>query len=238
MSIFYCINDCIRGIEEAMRDPRRSIFDHDYFGYLRHLHEETGVRITQFIFWSNRDITGVEEEWTLASVTDQYEEELAGTPWLQFGIHAPDRHSTYNTMTLSEIRESRTEIGRALKTFSGKALSPVSKPHYYVTGTADLVEIMSDEGINTILMPEDDRKVAGALTKEETLQVRKSGELKKDGTTYLRTDLCLDNPNLSIDEMKTIIDDVLDQGKPAWSTTTSGRCSDRTTSSGAKSIQC
>lgn len=86
------INICIKNLKKYEYD---SVFDEDFFGFIKELHEKNGAVISLYCYTD-----------TFNNMPNFYQKELgACSKWLKFGIHAPNEREDYSKYSYSEAKK-------------------------------------------------------------------------------------------------------------------------------------
>ena len=162
-TVHFSIDDCILGLQEAFSQFRDSLFESDYFGFLRRLHEETGVETTSFLFYENKGIHRFKSPFNLSMTDSMYQQEFIQNPWLKFQVHAKNRQTPMTCQTSNEVLDTINLIDNALYKFAGKEnVATAWRPHYFAAGrdACDLMRQRSD----VLLTADDQRKIVACLS--------------------------------------------------------------------------
>ncbi len=206
--VHFSIDDSILSLQEAFSNRSRSLFDFEYFQFLKSLHETTGTIITNYLFYSNQ---GLEKtEFHLGMLDDHYRKEFITTAsWLKWGLHGLCWQQPMNTQTTEEIKTMSETSYSALRTaMSESVLAQTWRPHFY-SADRDACEIMRDTfNIDLLLTPEDNRKLSACLDPVIVKKMQNCG-LEYDPSsrfTLLHTLFRIEDESLNIDSMKQLMD--------------------------------
>ncbi len=218
-SIHFSIDDCISGLEELHHENPKHLFDSDYYGFLKKLNEETCAIITCYLFYENKGILGIKNNFDLSMADWRYKKEFGQShSWLKFGFHALNMQTPMTAQTNREIARLINNTKKSILTFAGKnSFADTCRPHYY-SAHRDACDLMRKHGIRLLFTPEDNRKIVACLTPDAIKRIAQGGFYKDPNSKFLlvHTSLKIEDISKSLKDMKQIIDrDILQYGVSA-----------------------
>ncbi len=218
-SIHFSIDDCISGLEELYTENPKHLFDSDYYGFLKKLNEETCAGITCYLFYENKGILGIKNNFDLSMADGRYKKEFEQShSWLKFGVHALNMQTPMTTQTNEEIVQLINNTEKSILTFAGKnSFVNTCRPHY-CSAHRDACNIMKKHGIDLLFTPEDNRKIVACLTPDTVKRIAQGGFYNDPNSKFLlvHTSFRIEDLSKSLKDMKQTIDrDILQYGVSA-----------------------
>lgn len=124
------LDDCIWYLRDLAENDYESIFENEYLGFLKSVHDTYATKVHSNIYW----IDDVDDAFIIDSVSAKYRAEWeANADWLRLSFHArankpdsPYKNADYGQM-FYDVRRIREQIAR----FAGeKLLGPVTTLHW------------------------------------------------------------------------------------------------------------
>ena len=195
------IDDCLLGLQEVFSGNYGSLFDSDYFEFLRGLHNDTGVVITSFLFYEN-------ENFNLAMTDSRYRQDFNSNHWLKFQVHARNRQTPMTNQTTEEVSDTIDQINDAMFKFVGKENFATSwRPHYF-SANRDACNLMRRQS-DVLLTADDRRKVVACLSPDVVKRMWNGGyyDDEKSGFLLLNTSFRIEDSTMGVKEMKSRVDE-------------------------------
>ncbi len=144
----YFCDDTVRFLEQINRDHPASVFDNEFLGKHKALHDKYGFKVQFNLFFEN--LSG---SFNLGMMTADYKEEFeANSDWLAFGFHArrefPD--FPYVNATYDEVALDFEDVSNNIVRFAGKKCLTDSNVNHWVTMTKEGIQALVDHGVKMV----------------------------------------------------------------------------------------
>ena len=176
-----------------------SIFDNKTLKYFKQLHDEYGLIVTFYVFYSY-------DHFNLSQATDKFKHEfIENSDWLKFGFHAYDANADYSLTTYEESKHDYEEVVKQLERVCGKeSISTLIRIHSY-KGNIDSIKAMKESkyGITGVYTADDERN-SYYLDLDIIKQIIENDYIEKDKLLWFHTDYRLEK----IDKFENILNDI------------------------------
>lgn len=172
LGVHFSLDDCILGLQGLFSRKPKSLFDDEYFGFLKELHEETGVIMTCYLFCNNRDYFPIAPYegiptppyFEIGMADDRYFGEFRrAASWLKFSVHAESMQMPMTCETAEEVYMTIEYGARQICCFAGQTELPKAwRPHYFVA-PKEACRAMQHRGVETLLTADDGRLIVACL---------------------------------------------------------------------------
>lgn len=207
--IHFSIDDAIIGLQELFECRPQNIWDTDYFGFLRELHDHIGIAVTLYLFFSNETMERIQSSFDLSQITEQYVKEFeSASDWLKFGFHAYNRQTLLISQTNEEVQKTIDRLASSITCFAGEnSLATTCRPHYY-SAHKDACEILKQHGVRVLFTPDDHGYTCACLPPALVKRMKQGGfyEDPESGFLLIHTSFRTENPDLNIEAMEEIMD--------------------------------
>lgn len=142
----YSISDALRVLQEIESKGYENIFEHQLFGFLKHLHESYGTKVTLFLFYKDAS-------FDLTSMSEKYKEEfIENSDWLRFGFHAIDGRSyPYAKSGYVKAKRDYLKIKNEVVRYAGEESWSNVVRSGYCSGSNEAVAAWRDCGVSLLL---------------------------------------------------------------------------------------
>lgn len=180
----FSVDDVCRALVDAARygdDP----FKHDFFAFLKHLHDRANVNVDLYCFYQDGGVT-------LADVPSSFRDAFAENDWLRFGPHAMDYASAPHAVAPAKQREVFDLICAEIDRFAGPASYCEWLRLHYFSESFELAEYFQRRGITTLLTTD---KPIGCyrLPAKEADVLRRTGTVAYGGIDFALSHFRLEN---------------------------------------------
>lgn len=132
------VDDCIACLSDVTRKKPSSIFDNEFFGYLKSVHDRFGACFCLNLFYDNFNSEGfvpAMRPFTLAEMPDKYKSEFsAASDWLKLSFHSRREYpaNPYKYADYAEVYDDASVAVREILRFAGeKSLSKEATVHFW-----------------------------------------------------------------------------------------------------------
>ncbi len=210
----FSIDDVLEPLQDITvnREKYASIFENDFFAFLKELHDEYGICVTCNLFYRSHP------EFTLADVTDAFKDEFqANASWLRFSWHGRNGFERYTDPSLNgEAVASYEAVNGEICRFAGKeSLSTFIRPSFFSGNKALWALFAATEyGLEGIYGADDEREANAGLDAEERKEINTNYEYTdpESGIRYVKSFVRFDGK--SAGQGRTIVEQVYNSGKP------------------------
>lgn len=211
-TVHFSIDDGILGLQEAFSGSYSSLFDSDYFGFLKGLHEETGVETTSFLFYENSTLERVTEHFDLSMTDERYKSDFTtNSGWMKFGIHAKNRQTPMTSQTSEQVGDTVRMLRDGIlgMGYSGN-MATSWRPHFF-SADRDACDIVGQYA-DVLLTPDDRRKIVACLSPQVVKRMWGEGtyEDKESGFLLFRTALRVEDQKMSVEDLKAKVDEEIE----------------------------
>ena len=187
---------CIKDITDNAGNYR-SIFENDFFRWLRKMNEEYGAVFTLFTF--NYDNHA--EDYDISNLPDKYAAELAANAkWLKFAFHAKDNLKQYIEDEVEEIKADYEKFTAAIIKASGgcgECIDRVNRLGFFAGSRANVETLQTCEyGLLGLLTADNsEERISYYFDEDLTKKLNQAGEYRdaENGLLFLRSQLRLEN---------------------------------------------
>lgn len=167
-------------------DIYETIFQNEFFAHLKKLHDEYGLKVTLYSYEEN-------DTFNIMRFPNSYRRDFSeNSDWLKVGFHWISPQFSKSTPAIS-VTGSFRKFNSAMSRIAGDStIATTIRLHYFFGGDSIITFINKLGGVNTILCA-DDQRLSYNLTPSQDKQLRSNGLLRKDGITYLPTNLRIEN---------------------------------------------
>lgn len=139
-----------------------SLWDDDYFAWLKSMHGTYGAVFSFYCFYENGT-------FNLSQVTSKFKADFtAASDWLKFGFHAKNDKSNYNTVSAETLVADYKQVYAAIVAFAGYAsIDNIPRIHTYAATKEALLTLQSTSGMLGLLTADDTRENNCALSAAE-----------------------------------------------------------------------
>ncbi len=122
----FSVDDCIEFLRDLSCHGYKSIFDNEFLGFLRGVHEKTGAVFCLNLFYENCASTGFEPEkpkFCLKDMTDRYKGEFtANSDWLKLSFHSRAEFPAppYKSSGYDEVYRDCKAVNAEIVRFAGE----------------------------------------------------------------------------------------------------------------------
>ena len=176
-TIHFSVDDtfgCFRYLSRISKEAS-SIWDSSTFSKAKAIHELYGLNVDFYCIYTDG-------KYTLDDFSDKFKEEFSeNSKWMKFGFHAFDGESNYNDAFSVSFSEEYITTKRALERLVGKeSMTDCIRLHFF-SGNKDIVKVLKEKGITTLLCADDDRNSYG-LSEESRKRLSYFGRYKDTET--------------------------------------------------------
>ncbi len=195
-SLHFSVDDCITLFRDLTENADRydSIFDQPTLRAVKGLHDEFGIKISFYVYYSvNTDDT----VFDLSMATDRFSDEFsANADWLRFGYHAPDSEAYQSATAEEHGKYYQLTVEQLLRiTGSLECIDNFVRLDRYLAD-ADTVRTLAsaEEGITGLLIADrsDPDRDSYALSQEAKKICYAEDWWVEEGVCYTPTDVRLE----------------------------------------------
>lgn len=192
-------------------DTYSSIFENEFFAFLKDLHDKYDITVTCNLFYKGRG------EKSLDDVTDRFKKEFrANSDWLKFSWHGRNGYERYTDPKLNnEAVESYIATNDAICRFAGKkSLTTFIRPSFF-SGNKELWKMMraTEYGFDGMYGSDDGRAADAGLDEDERAEIATNYiYTSADGIQYVKSIVRFDNKNA--EQGREIINAVINRENP------------------------
>ena len=177
-----------------------SLFQHPFMAFLQELHRDYGMRITLYTYEHLRNGDG--RDTLLEDMPLKYKNDFRkASDWLRIGYHS-NRAKFDSLVSVSDFRDSYNNVNGALAQFADSSMIASTLRFHYFFAPDSLLNALT--GVKTLLCADDCNRLSYNLTTSEAMTVAKRGRINKNGISYRRTDLRVDDNFRVIGDLKRI----------------------------------
>jgi len=181
--IHYSIDDVIVGFQELTLNNPKTIFDIKLFNFLKHLHDQCGVKVSCYCFFKN-------DTFNISLCTRMYKSEFeANSSWLRFGFHGYTGKEDYNQQPLeTSIKQYEETITNLIDIVGLKSIDTIPRIHTF-SGSKEFLNFLGCNSILSIkgLLAADDERVSYSLSKQEDKKLKLENCLLEENFLLMRT---------------------------------------------------
>ena len=176
-----------------------SLFQHPLIAFLLELHREHGIRITLYTYeyYGNGDIYVGIDEMPL-KFRDDFRK---SADWLRIGFHSP-RAKFDSLVTVADFKNSYYNVNSAIAQFADSSIVASTLRFHYFFAPDSLLSVLT--GIGSLLCADDSSLSSYNLTPSEVKTVARGERIVKNGISYIRTDLRIDDNFRVIRDLKRL----------------------------------
>lgn len=177
-----------------------SLFQHPFMAFLQELHRDYGMRITLYTYEHLRNGDG--RDTLLEDMPLKYKNDFRkASDWLRIGYHS-NRAKFDSLVSVSDFRDSYNNVNGAIAQFADSSMIASTLRFHYFFAPDSLLNALT--GVKTLLCADDCNRLSYNLTTSEAMTVAKRGRINKNGISYRRTDLRVDDNFRVIGDLKRI----------------------------------
>ena len=177
-----------------------SLFQHPFMAFLQELHRDYGMRITLYTYEHLRNGNG--RDTLLEDMPLKYKNDFRkASDWLRIGYHS-NRAKFDSLVSVSDFRDSYNNVNGAIAQFADSSMIASTLRFHYFFAPDSLLNALT--GVKTLLCADDCNRLSYNLTTSEAMTVAKRGRINKNGISYRRTDLRVDDNFRVIGDLKRI----------------------------------
>lgn len=188
MKYRFSIEDNIWVFQDLAEKNYSSIFENQYLGFLKSLHDEFGTKVHLNVFYET-------EGFNLSQMPDKYKSEWEkNSPWLRLSFHSMSEFpgERYENATYDEAKRDCEKVQNEIIRFAGeKTLSRGTSIHY-VIASKETILALKDCGIKIM---------AGMFGTPE--EPNKSYHLGEDVTNYMHSHTMYNDPETGMPFVNT-----------------------------------
>ena len=177
---------------ELQNNNYKSIFQVKFLRTLKYLHSRYNCKFSLYVFYENKD-------FCLDKITSKYANEFSlVSSWLQFNFHSvsPGKASIDFETALHNTFNNLQRIAK-INTYTNAV-----RLHCFSASENEL-ELLKNNNI-TYLLSADDERISYNLSNNENKKLIEDCRYVKNGITYIRTNVRLENDNYFINLKKAI----------------------------------
>lgn len=210
------VDDCIVFLADLARGDYKSMFDNEFLGYIKSVHERFGASFCLNLFYDNSTSAGftpATRPFSLSDMTDAYKSEFAdNSDWLKFSFHSAREYPAYpyEGSGYDEVFADARKVNSEIVRFAGeKALSKEMTLHFGLC-TPDGFRALKDNGYEVFYgyLTTDGDKCSGSYYFDNEFLTTHSGRVfTENGATFRKTDILLNafsRPADALDELKKV----------------------------------
>lgn len=171
-----------------------SAFDNPLLGFVKNLHDEYGIVVSFYVFYSWDVESG---KFCLADATDAFKNDFAANAdWLRFGFHAKDARAYETIDANEEVLYYDMTIEQLLRITGSEACIDNFVRLDRFIASADMIQKLADtdHGIIGLMVADDPKRLSYALSDDELLDVYKNDwYVDLEEMNYTPTDIRLEN---------------------------------------------
>lgn len=176
-----------------------SLFQHPLMAFLQELHDKHGLRITLYTYESFNDgdsYTGIQD------MPLKYKSAFRkSSDWLRIGYHGP-RADFDSLVSVVAFRDSYNNVNSAIAQFADSSIVASTLRFHYFFAPDSLLSVLT--GIGSLLCADDSSRPSYNLTPSEVKTVARGERIVKNGISYIRTDLRIDDNFRVIRDLKRL----------------------------------
>ena len=177
-----------------------SLFQHPFMAFLQELHRDYGMRITLYTYEHLRNGDG--RDTILEDMPLKYKNDFRkASDWLRIGYHS-SRAKFDSLVSVADFRDSYNNVNGAIAQFADSSMVASTLRFHYFFAPDSLLNALT--GVRTLLCADDCNRLSYNLTTSEATTVAKRGRINKNGISYRRTDLRVDDNFRVIGDLKRI----------------------------------
>ena len=173
------------------QDEYQSIYDHQLFNYLRHLHDEYGAVFSLYVYQHSAD-----HSLSISDVPRKFKTDFMNAKcWLRIGFHAIDIHENIPT-TVNEFKNAYDEVNTAIGNFADSSMiaHTVRLSHFYSPDS-----ILSQlRGVCTLLCADSPSRSSYDLNPRQIENLYSHGLVCNSNRSYLVSDLRTEHQSLPL----------------------------------------
>lgn len=175
-----------------------SLFQHPFMAFLQELHRDYGMRITLYTYEHLRNGDG--RDTILEDMPLKYKNDFRkASDWLRIGYHS-SRAKFDSLVSVADFRDSYNNVNGAIAQFADSSMVASTLRFHYFFAPDSLLNALT--GVRTLLCADDCNRLSYNLTTSEATTVAKRGRIIKNGISYRRTDLRVDDNFRVISDLK------------------------------------
>lgn len=187
---------CIKDITDNAGNYK-SVFENDFFGWIRRMNEEYGAVFTLYTF--NYDNHA--QDYDISDLPDKYAAELAASAkWLKFAFHAKDNLKQYTEDEVEAIKGDYEKFSAAILKASGgcaECIDRVNRLGFFAGSRANVEALQACEyGLLGLLTADNsEERISYYFNADMTKRLNQAGEYwdVENGLLFLRSQLRLEN---------------------------------------------
>ena len=177
-----------------------SLFQHPFMAFLKELHRDYGMRITLYTYAHLRN--GDRQDTLLEDMPLKYKNDFRkASDWLRIGYHS-NRAKFDSLVSVADFRDSYNNVNGAIAQFADSSMIASTLRFHYFFAPDSLLNALT--GVKTLLCADDCKLLSYNLTTSEAMTVAKSGRRSKNGISYRRTDLRVDDNFRVLNDLQRI----------------------------------
>lgn len=176
-----------------------SLFQHPLMAFLQELHSQHGLRITLYTYESFND---GDSYISIQDMPLKYKSEFRkSSDWLRIGYHSP-RADFDSLVSVVAFRNSYNNVNSAIAQFADSSIVASTLRFHYFFAPDSLLSVLT--GIGSLLCADDSSRSSYNLTPSEVETVARGERIVKNGISYIRTDLRIDDNLRVIRDLKRL----------------------------------
>jgi len=182
------VDDVTKCYQRLTKDSLKykSVFDDNFFSYLKKLHEDYGCAVTLYSFKAEGDFDISEMPLKF------YREFKDNSSWLKIGFHAvaPSVHHPKNDY--EAFSKGFDDFNSAVEKFAGENVkTKILRLDFYYADEME-IDFLKTKGITTLLSADDDRR-SYCLPHNKNRILIDNNSIHHNGIKYLRTNIRIEN---------------------------------------------
>lgn len=187
---------CIKDITDCA-DTYDSIFQNDFFAWLREMNRTYGAVFTLYTFNYDNHVP----DYDISNLPDKYAPELKeNANWLKFALHAKDNLKKYDGDEIEDIKADYEKFTEAILRASGgcaECIDRVNRLGFFAGSKANVEALQTCEyGLLGLLTADNsEERISYYFDAELTKELNRAGEYRdaENGLLFLRSQLRLEN---------------------------------------------
>ena len=174
-----------------------SLFQHPLMAFLKELHDDYGMRITLYTY----EYFPCRDGYTrIGDMPLKYKQDfLRASDWLKIGYHS--QRTEFNSLvSVVDFSNSYNNLNTAVANFADSAMIASTLRLHYFFAPDSLLNPLT--GVKYLLCADDINRPSYNLTPSESLTVGNGEKIVKNGISYIKTDLRLDDNYHILSDLK------------------------------------
>lgn len=203
----FSVDDVIKALIEVS-DRKIPLFEHQFFGFLKELHDKYGTNVDLYLFYEV-EING--ETRTLRDVPLDLKKTFDKNPWIRFGPHALNDATKPHTQTPDKQMEIFNLIYKEIDRFAGEDKRSTLVRLHYFSESYELADYFKKNGVEALFTTDKDA-LSYRMPEEVKESLRETGVAEYNGIGFIRTNFRAENfanDNVKISDVTKIVDGLI-----------------------------